>query len=110
MVVPLDRHSESTLTDRYQTTIPESIRKVLGLKKRDKLCYTIDSECRVIITKLDPVNNDPILEKFLNFLERDLEKNPQNLNSTSLDLYNRIHSLVADVEVDLDAPLSDEDE
>lgn len=33
--------SESTLTDRYQTTIPEPIRKALGLNKRDKIRYTI---------------------------------------------------------------------
>ncbi|NBD32458.1 MAG: regulator, partial [Cyanobacteria bacterium] len=29
--------SESTLTNRYQTTIPEPVRKALGLKKRDKI-------------------------------------------------------------------------
>lgn len=28
--------SESTLTDRYQTTVPEPIRKALGLNKHDK--------------------------------------------------------------------------
>ncbi|MFM7907200.1 MAG: type II toxin-antitoxin system PrlF family antitoxin, partial [Microcystis sp.] len=28
---------ESTLTDRYQTTIPDSVRKALGLNKRDKI-------------------------------------------------------------------------
>ncbi|MFM6063282.1 MAG: type II toxin-antitoxin system PrlF family antitoxin, partial [Microcystis panniformis] len=35
---------ESTLTDRYQTTIPDSVRKVLGLNKRDKICYNIQPD------------------------------------------------------------------
>ncbi|TAL82637.1 MAG: hypothetical protein EPN62_04060 [Candidimonas sp.] len=32
---------ESTLTDRYQTTVPETVRRALGLDKRDKIHYTI---------------------------------------------------------------------
>lgn len=37
-------------------------------------------------------------------------KNPQHVQVISSELVNRIQSLVADVELDLDAPLSDEDE
>lgn len=44
--------SESTLTDRYQTTVPESVRKALGLNKRDKICYTIQSDGRVLKSKI----------------------------------------------------------
>lgn len=100
--------SESTLTDRYQTTVPEPIRKALGLNKRDKIRYTIEPDGRVIISRAD--ESDPILEKFLDFLEQDMEKNPQRLQAMSSDLLDRAQSLIADVEVDLDAPLSDEDE
>ena len=100
--------SESTLTDRYQTTVPEPIRKALGLNKRDKIRYTIESDGRVIISRAD--ESDPILEKFLDFLEQDIEKNPQRLQAISSDLLDRAQSLIADVEVDLDAPLSDEEE
>ena len=32
---------ESTLTDRYQTTVPEMVRLVLWLGKRDKIQYEI---------------------------------------------------------------------
>jgi antitoxin PrlF len=32
---------ESTLTDRYQTTVPETVRRALKLGKRDKIHYTI---------------------------------------------------------------------
>ena len=39
-----------------------------------------------------------------------MEKNPQHLQAMSSDLLDRAQSLIADVEVDLDAPLSDEEE
>ena len=38
MTAPLEL--ESTLTDRYQTTVPETVRRTLKLGKRDKIHYT----------------------------------------------------------------------
>ncbi len=102
--------SESTLTDRYQTTVPEPVRKVLGLNKRDKICYTIQSDGQVVISRADQPESDPSLEKFLNFLAQDIERNPQQLQVISPDLVNYVQSLVADVDLDLDAPLLNEDE
>lgn len=102
--------SESTLTDRYQTTIPEPVRKALGLHKRDKICYAIQPDGKVVISRANQTESDPILEKFLNFIARDIEKNPQHLQAISSDLVSRVQSLVAEVDLDLNAPLSDEDE
>ncbi|MEA5509139.1 type II toxin-antitoxin system PrlF family antitoxin [Crocosphaera sp. UHCC 0190] len=102
--------SESTLTDRYQTTIPEPVRKALVLNKRDKIGYSIQSDGQVVISRVDQTESDPILGKFLNFIAQDIEKNPQHLQGISSDLVSRVKSLVAEVDVDLDAPLSDEDE
>ena len=102
--------SESTLTDRYQTTIPDPVRRILGLKKRDKICYTIESDGKVVISRANQTESDPILGQFLNFLAQDIEKNPQHLQAISSDLITHVLSLVAEVDLDLDAPLSDEDE
>lgn len=33
---PVSLDAESTLMDRYQTTVPETVRRALGLGKRDK--------------------------------------------------------------------------
>lgn len=110
MATKLAPCSKSTLTERYQTTIPEPIRKVLGLKKHDKICYTISQEGQVIISRADQTENDPILENFLDFLAQDLKKNPQHLQAISSDLMSHIKSLVAEVDIDLDAPLRNEDE
>ena len=101
--------SESTLTDRYQTTIPEIVRKALRLDKRDKIRYTIQSDGQVIISRANQPEDDPVLGSFLKFLARDISENPQYVQAISSDLVNRIQSLVADVEIDLDAPLPDED-
>jgi antitoxin PrlF len=102
--------SESTLTDRYQTTVPDPIRKVLGLNKRDRICYTIGADGQVTIARAEDSNSDPILGQFLNFLARDIQTNPQHLQQVSSDLVSRIQSLVANVDLDLDAPLTDDDE
>jgi bifunctional DNA-binding transcriptional regulator/antitoxin component of YhaV-PrlF toxin-antitoxin module len=39
--MPATLEAESTLTDRYQTTVPETVRRALRLGKRDKMRYTI---------------------------------------------------------------------
>jgi antitoxin PrlF len=101
---------ESRLTDRYQTTVPEAVRKALGLNKRDKISYTIQSDGQVVISRVDQTEDDPILGQFLNFLAQDIEKNPQHLQAIAPDLVSRVQSLVAEIEIDLDAPLLDEDE
>jgi antitoxin PrlF len=110
MVKPLTLQSESTLTDRYQTTVPDTVRKALGLSKRDRIRYTIQPNGEVILSRVDSLEPDPALEPFLNFLAQDIQENPQHLHSLSSELVNRIQSLVANVEVDLDAQLPEEDE
>jgi antitoxin PrlF len=102
--------TESTLTDRYQTTIPEAVRKSLGLSKRDRLRYTIESDGRVVISRSESEHSDPVLEKFLAFLEGDIAQNPQQISAIDVDLVARAKALVRDVDLDLDAPLVDEDE
>jgi antitoxin PrlF len=110
MAKPLTLQLESTLTDRYQTTVPDTVRKALGLGKRDRIRYTIQPSGEVLLSRVDALEPDPALGQFLNFLAQDIQNNPQHLQSLSAELVNRIQSLVASVDVDLDAPLSDEDE
>jgi antitoxin PrlF len=104
-------HYKSTLTDRYQTTVPETVRRALRLGKRDKILYTIGPNGKVVLTKAEAAEeSDPLLGQFLGFLARDISSHPEHLRAVDADLVERLQSLVGDVEVDLDAPLSADDE
>lgn len=100
--------SESTLTDRYQTTIPEVVRAALHLHKRDKIHYTVQEDGKVLLSRAN--QGDPALESFLNFLAIDIQKNPAKLCMVNPDLVKRARALISKIEIDLDAPLSDKDE
>lgn len=103
--------TESTLTDRYQTTVPETVRRALRLGKRDKIRYSIRGDGEVVLTRAarkgDP---DPVLGAFLGFLARDIANHPERLRAVDAGLVRRIQPLVDKVPLDLDAPLSADDE
>lgn len=101
---------ESTLTDRYQTTVPETVRRALQLNKRDKIHYSIRPGGEVVMTRSVEKEDDPVVGRFLNFLAEDIAKHPERLRTVDTQLLSHIRSLVADVEVDLSAPLSADDE
>src|SRR5437867_1462521 len=102
---------ESTLTDRYQTTVPETVRRALKLGKRDKIHYTIRPGGEVVLTRVDASEeDDPVLGQFLGFLARDIASHPERLQVIDARLVQRIHSLVGRIEVDLDTALSADDE
>lgn len=104
--------AESTLTDRYQTTVPEMVRQALNLGKRDKIQYTIRPNGQVVLSRglKAAEQDDPALGPFLDFLAHDIASHPERLQAVDAGLVERIQTLVGAVEVDLDAPLSDEDE
>lgn len=109
MAVTLE--AESTLTDRYQTTVPETVRRALGLGKRDKIRYSIRPSGDVVLTRIEASEgDDPVLGQFLGFLARDIASHPERLQAVDAGLVQRLQTLVGDVDVDLDAALSADDE
>ena len=102
---------ESTLTDRYQTTVPQTVRRALKLGKRDKIHYTIRSSGEVVMTRVEASDgDDPVLSQFLGFLADNITRHPGRLQSLDAGLVQHLQSLVGDVDVDLDAALSEDDE
>ena len=97
---------ESTLTDRYQTTVPETVRRALRLGKRDKIHYTILANGEVVLTRAETSGDDPVLGQFLGFLARDIANHPERLQAIDAGLVQRLQSLTGGVEVDLNAALS----
>lgn len=102
---------ESTLTDRYQTTVPETVRRALRLGKRDKIHYSIRPSGEVVLSRAETIEGeDPVLGQFLDFLARDIVSHPERMQAMDASFVQRLHSLVGDLEVDLSAPLSADDE
>ena len=102
---------ESTLTDRYQTTVPETVRRALGLGKRDKIHYTIRPGGEVVLSRAEAnEDDDPVLGHFLEFLARDIASHPERLQVVDAGFVQRLHTLIGDIDVDLDVALSADDE
>lgn len=109
--MPATLEVESTLTDRYQTTVPETVRRALRLDKRDKIHYSIRPSGEVVLTRADASDgDDPVLGQFLGFLARDIAKHPERLQTIDAGFMQRLQSLTGGIEVDLDAALSADDE
>lgn len=100
----------SKLTDRYQTTVPSSVRKQLNLSKGDQIRYCTEANGRVYIEPVRADEEDPALGAFLDFIEADIKAHPERLEALDGGLHDRLKSLVGDLDVDLEAPLSPEDE
>lgn len=103
--------TESTLTDRYQTTIPETVRSRLGLGKRDKLHYKIMSDGTVLLSRVNNVQeNDPALAGFLTLLANDLQNRLAAVRPLGRVQRARARDLIGDVDVDLNEKLDPADE
>ena len=103
-------HDVSKLTDRYQTTVPSGVRKQLKLGKGDQIRYCIEPNGRVYIEPVRAEEGDPALGAFLDFVEADVKAHPKRLRAFDGALHDRLKALVGDVDVDLDEPLSLDDE
>lgn len=101
---------QSKLTDRYQTTVPTGVRRQLNLQKGDRIAYKTEASGRVYIEAAHEAEDDPALGSFLDFLQADIAAHPERLQAFDGALLERMQALVGDVEIDLDAPLSPDDE
>ena len=72
--------AESTLTARYQTTIPDAVRKVLGLRKHDRVVYRVSDSGEVRLARADAVGTeDPALAPFLALLDARVAREPASI-------------------------------
>ena len=102
---------ESALTDRYQTTVPDAVRRALKLRKRDRIVYRVLEDATVVLARKSARDeDDPVVSRFLAFLARDLDAHPERIRAVDQGLVERIGSLVGNANIDLDTPLAAEDE
>lgn len=86
--------AESTLTDRYQTTVPRAVRRALGLGKRDRIHYAIRPGGQVVLTRVDPADPaDPALAVALRRLAQHLATHPEQALALDAEVVARIEAL-----------------
>jgi antitoxin PrlF len=101
--------AKSTLTDRYQTTVPEPVRRALGLKKRDAIHYELLPDGQVRLSRVDEQKSDPAISAFLGLLENDMPR-PNRVAAANAELVTAIQQLVLGVDFDIDEALSPDNE
>jgi antitoxin PrlF len=100
---------ESTLTDRYQTTVPDAVRRALHLGKRDRIRYLVQNNGSVVLQRAGE-DSDPVLDTFLDFLAKDITEHPQHVRAIDAGLAKRMRALTKGIKVDLDVALDPADE
>lgn len=102
---------QSTLTGRYQTTIPTSIRRRLNLRAHDRIHYQVRDNGEVVLLRAEPETQpDPVISRFLDFLEADMQQQPHQLQALSKESFAEAQRLTANLEVDLNEVLPEDDE
>ena len=96
---------QSSLTERFQTTIPKGVREALGLRRGDTLAYEVRGEEVVVRRRPEQESEDPALAGFIDLLERDIAAHPERLRRVPDALVQRGRELVDGVEVNFDDAL-----
>jgi len=107
--MPATIELESTLTDRYQTTVPDGVRRALKLGKRDRIRYLVQSDGAVILQRAEQAD-DPALGAFLALLAQDIAAHPEQVRTIDSGLAQRMRALTKGVKVNLEAALDPADE
>ena len=95
--------SMSSLTDRYQTTVPEPVRRALDLHKRDKIRFIEEENGRIYLERVDDADADPALGPFLALIEADILARPGAIRPLTARHLDEIDALIGDDDIDLDA-------
>jgi len=90
-----------SLTERYQTTVPASVRRALKLGKHDKIVFKVMEDNRVLIERQANKAEDPELGRFLDLLSADIARGTAHVKPVTPELKARIDRLVGGVDIDL---------
>src|SRR5437588_11879779 len=102
---------ESTLTDRYQTTVPDAVRRTLKLRKRDKIRYVVRPDGAVLLTRAEAgEESDPEVGKIMAFQTRDMQLRPSQIRGINTALVRHDRSLVKGIMSDLNTRLRPEED
>jgi antitoxin PrlF len=95
----------SKITQRSQTTLPPGVRTALGLEPGERLGYMIAGNDVRLVNATALEHDDPVLTKFLAFLQRDMAKHPDRISAFPRSLLDRARAAAEGVAIDHDAPI-----
>lgn len=95
----------SKLTERSQTTLPPAVRTVLGLQAGERIGYVIEGSEVRLVNASTMQHRDPVLDKFLTFLGRDMAKHPDRIEAFPPALLERARAIASGIEIDHEAPI-----
>lgn len=95
----------SKVTERSQTTLPPAVRTVLGLQPGERIGYVIEGNEVRLVNASTLEHHDPVLDKFLAFLGRDLAKHPDRVEVFPAALLDRARAVTSGIAIDHEAPI-----
>lgn len=100
---------KSTLTDRFQTTIPSFVRKELGLEKRDLIEFLKNDDGYIVLRRAEPDPKQeefsPTLSAWLDFIAKDHEQRPEQIKAFTQQMRDQLYDLTQGVDIDLNSAL-----
>jgi len=96
----------SKVTERSQTTLPPAVRTVLGLQPGERIGYVIEGNEVRLVNASTLEHHDPVLDRFLAFLGRDLAKHPDRLEVFPASLLDRARAVTSGIAIDHEAPIN----
>jgi antitoxin PrlF len=95
----------SKVTERSQTTLPPAVRTVLGLQPGERIGYVIEGSDVRLVNASTLEHGDPVLDKFLAFLGKDLASRPDRVSVFPASLLDRARAITAGIPIDHDLPI-----
>lgn len=92
---------ESKITSKGQMTLPKIVRTALGVDVGDRVQFVARDSSIVLESAQQEPDTDPDVAAFLDLVEDSID----TATAFPMDLMIAMKSLVADIEVDLDAPI-----
>lgn len=77
--------SIAKLTSKSQTTAPIAVRKALAVGPHDQIAFTVLEGGRVEVRKVEESDSDPVVRRYLAFLEKDMMAHPEKLSVIQRD-------------------------
>lgn len=100
---------KSTLTDRFQTTIPTFVRNELGLEKRDLIEFLKSDDGYIVLRRVEQKQQEgefsPQLLAWLDFIAKDHNQRPEQIKPFTKQMRDHVYHLTNGLDIDLDSAL-----